>query len=230
MRKLFAFLMITVLVTGTCLAGCGDASVEQKDVPNDTTVVQTDEPQDTVNQEDGNDTDTIENNKDSETIKAEDEKAKAEAEAKAKAEAEKKAKAEAEKKAKAEADRKAKAEADKNSKKPQVNPGQKKEDPKPEEPQGMAWPTNKYTALLPKPSVGTLQSTGMQDGIYCMLFSGTAISDAKAYAATLIGSGYSNEVTETISGGTYLFGGGNSSGAFVVVNYQNGQMMVGIQP
>lgn len=92
------------------------------------------------------------------------------------------------------------------------------------------WPSNEYTALLPKPPVGTVQKTDMQDGVYCLLLTGADMSDVKAYASALINAGYINEVTETVESGTYLFGGGNSSGSFVVVSYQSGQFIIGVQP
>ncbi len=94
----------------------------------------------------------------------------------------------------------------------------------------MNWPSNEYTALLPRPSAGTVQQTDMQDGVYCLLLTGADMSDVKAYASALINAGYINEVTETVESGTYLFGGGNSNGNFVVVSYQNGQFIIGVQP
>ena len=94
----------------------------------------------------------------------------------------------------------------------------------------MNWPGNEYTALIPRPSTGTVQQTDMQDGVYCLLLTGADMSDVKAYASALINAGYINEVTETVESGTYLFGGGNSNGNFVVVSYQNGQFIIGVQP
>lgn len=94
----------------------------------------------------------------------------------------------------------------------------------------MNWPGNEYTALIPRPSAGTVQQTDMQDGVYCLLLTGADMSDVKAYASALINAGYINEVTETVESGTYLFGGGNSNGNFVVVSYQNGQFIIGVQP
>ncbi len=91
------------------------------------------------------------------------------------------------------------------------------------------WPDNEYTRLVPKPSHGTVKKIDMQDGIYCILMTGADMVDVKTYAASLINSGYSNEVTETIENNSYLFGGGNAQGHFVVVSYQNGQFIVGIQ-
>lgn len=91
------------------------------------------------------------------------------------------------------------------------------------------WPDNEYTRLVPKPSHGTVKKIDMQDGIYCILMTGADMVDVKTYAASLINAGYSNEVTETIENNSYLYGGGNAQGHFVVVSYQSGQFIVGIQ-
>ncbi len=93
----------------------------------------------------------------------------------------------------------------------------------------MNWPSNEYTSLVPRPSKGTVKKIDTKDGIYCLLLTGADMVDAKTYAASLINYGYTSEVTETIEDNQYLFGGGNSSGAFVVVSYQNGQFIIGIQ-
>ncbi|MBE6020198.1 MAG: hypothetical protein E7228_00450 [Clostridiales bacterium] len=94
----------------------------------------------------------------------------------------------------------------------------------------MNWPANEYTALVPKPSAGVVKKTDIQNGIFCLLLTGADMVDAKAYAGSLINSGFTNDVTETIEDGSYLFGGGNSKGAFVVVSYQSGQFIIGIEP
>lgn len=93
----------------------------------------------------------------------------------------------------------------------------------------MNWPSNEYTSIVPRPSKGTVKKIDTKDGIYCLLLTGADMVDAKTYAASLINYGYTSEVTETIEDNQYLFGGGNSSGAFVVVSYQNGQFIIGIQ-
>lgn len=93
----------------------------------------------------------------------------------------------------------------------------------------MNWPSNEYTSIVPRPSKGTVKKVDTKDGIYCLLLTGADMVDAKTYAASLINYGYTSEVTETIEDNQYLFGGGNSSGAFVVVSYQNGQFIIGIQ-
>lgn len=105
--------------------------------------------------------------------------------------------------------------------------------PAPEPPpaqDNMNWPGNEYTRLVPKPSAGTVRKTDMRNGIFCVLMTGAEMVDAKAYAGALINAGYTNDVTETIEDGVYLFGGGNSKGSFVVVSYQNGQFIIGIEP
>ncbi|MDO4481119.1 MAG: hypothetical protein Q4C14_00085 [Bacillota bacterium] len=105
--------------------------------------------------------------------------------------------------------------------------------PAPEPPpaqDNMNWPGNEYTKLVPKPSAGSVRKTDMQNGIFCILMTGAEMVDAKAYAGALINAGYTNDVTETIEDGLYLFGGGNSKGSFVVVSYQNGQFIIGIEP
>ncbi|MBR6700162.1 MAG: hypothetical protein IKL72_00370 [Firmicutes bacterium] len=94
----------------------------------------------------------------------------------------------------------------------------------------MNWPSNEYTALVPKPSAGIVKKTDIQNGIFCLLLTGADMVDAKAYAGSLINSGFTNDVTETIEDGSYLFGGGNSKGSFVVVSYQSGQFIIGIEP
>ena len=108
-----------------------------------------------------------------------------------------------------------------------------KEDPPVQEPPAvdrMNWPANEYTSLVPKPSAGVVKKTDIQNGIFCLLLTGAEMVDAKAYAGSLINSGFTNDVTETIEDGLYLFGGGNSKGTFVVVSYQSGQFIIGIEP
>ena len=90
--------------------------------------------------------------------------------------------------------------------------------------------SNEYTSLVPRPSAGTVKKTDIQNGIFCLLLTGAEMVDAKAYAGSLINSGFTNDVTETIEDGLYLFGGGNSKGTFVVVSYQSGQFIIGIEP
>jgi FtsZ-interacting cell division protein ZipA len=113
---------------------------------------------------------------------------------------------------------------------PQPQPQPPQPDPPAPVVDPMNWPDNEYTALLPKPGAGTVQKTDMQDGVYCLLLTGADMSDVKAYASALINAGYINDVTETVENGTYLFGGGNANGNFVVVSYQNGQFIIGVQP
>lgn len=103
-------------------------------------------------------------------------------------------------------------------------------DPEPPAADSMNWPSNEYTKLVPRPSAGTVKKTDIQNGIFCLLLTGAEMVDAKAYAGALINAGYTSEVTETIEDGLYLFGGGNSKGSFVVVSYQNGQFIIGIEP
>lgn len=116
-----------------------------------------------------------------------------------------------------------------NGKKPDNPVVEPKPDPQPEPSDKMNWPVNDYTKMVPKPSNGVVRKADTQDGIYCLLLTGADMVDSKAYAASLISAGYTNEVTETIENGTYLFGGGNAKGSFVVVSYQNGQFIIGIQ-
>lgn len=104
------------------------------------------------------------------------------------------------------------------------NPGT---DPVPED--TMKWPDNSYTNLVPKPSRGTVQQAELKDGIFCILMTGADMVDAKTYAASLINAGYTSDITETIENNNYLFGGGSASGSFVVISYQNGQFIIGIE-
>lgn len=130
-------------------------------------------------------------------------------------------------------------ETDKPNKDPEKKPDNSNETkPEEDEPEiqqppvvdRMNWPSNEYTALVPKPSAGVVKKTDIQNGIFCLLLTGADMVDAKAYAGSLINYGFTNDVTETIEDGLYLFGGGNSKGTFVVVSYQSGQFIIGIEP
>lgn len=225
MKKILVILAVIITLTLVVFCGCADDKKTLDD--NGSSQVTNEQIDNGIAEEEP------ENDSNSEIIDSDDEvdaeanetDKKEETEKKNKIESAEKAKAEAEKKAKEEAEKKAKSQK-KPGQKPQNQP--KKEEPK-TEPQQLPWPSNEYTKWISKPAVGVLKETAVSDGIYCMLFSGVSISDAKSYAAGLISSGYTNDVSETISGGTYLFGGGNSSGVFAVVNYNSGQMMIGVQ-
>ena len=92
---------------------------------------------------------------------------------------------------------------------------------------GAAWPKNEFTALIPKPTSGTVADEKAVDNAYFeghkITMTNWPVEDCKAYAEELIAAGFTqpgagaDSVVVTDSDSTYSFGAVNENGVYVTI-------------
>ncbi len=81
-----------------------------------------------------------------------------------------------------------------------------------------SWPNNELTALVPKPTVGTVVTSAI-DGSACTILLNWTLEEAKSYAATVKAAGFNVNAEEVDMMGIYSFSGQNAAGVTVSVTY-----------
>jgi hypothetical protein len=71
-------------------------------------------------------------------------------------------------------------------------------------PVGDQWPSNDYTAVIPKPAAGEFEGTKGSDNSFIIWMTWT-VDEAKAYADTLKGDGWEASFDKTYDDGSYEF-------------------------
>ncbi|MDO5555931.1 MAG: hypothetical protein Q4G09_04670 [Clostridia bacterium] len=107
-----------------------------------------------------------------------------------------------------------------------------------DETSGVAWPSNQYTNLIPKPEGATIYDEKEVDNNYYVGHSidltDWTIEECKAYAEKLKEAGFTipssgaNSVVVTDTDSTYSFGAENSDGVYVTVgsSYNSGRISI----
>ena len=93
--------------------------------------------------------------------------------------------------------------------------------------EGVAWPENEFTALIPKPKTGTIAEEDSFENAYFkghkMTLTNWSVEDCKAYAEELKEAGFTqpgtgyDSVVVTDDGSNYSFGAKNADGVYVTI-------------
>lgn len=107
-----------------------------------------------------------------------------------------------------------------------------------QEEQGVDWPSNEYTNLIPKPEGATISSESKLDNVYYVGHNidleDWTIEECKAYAEKLKEAGFTtpgsgmSSVVVTDTESTYSFGAENSEGIYITVgsSYNTGRISI----
>ncbi len=96
---------------------------------------------------------------------------------------------------------------------------------------GGDWPENEYTALVPKPSEGTLLTFEITDSVFTAIYSGCDIDFASEYAELLKNAGFNiNAVSDDsmYDAGVYTFSANDKNGALATVSYLSEAFIVSV--
>ncbi len=86
---------------------------------------------------------------------------------------------------------------------------------------GNDWPSNEFTSLLPKPTVGTVLACSI-DGSSCTILMNWTVEEARAYAEAALAAGFSLNASDVDIMGIYSFNGTNADGVSVSISYAEG--------
>ncbi len=86
---------------------------------------------------------------------------------------------------------------------------------------GSEWPSNEFTALLPKPAAGTVLACSIE-GNSCTILMNWTIEEARVYAEAALAAGFSLNASDVDVMGIYSFNGTNADGYSVSVSYAEG--------